>query len=69
MTQGASLCAFTLMTETFSKKYREFAGVGAQLFWASGVVLLAGLGYLLPNWRHLQLVITLSVLVSVLYLW
>ncbi|OQV15161.1 Solute carrier family 22 member 3 [Hypsibius exemplaris] len=65
--QGASLCAFTLMVETFPKQYREFAGVGAQLFWAGGVILLGGFGYVLPNWRHLQLLISLSVVVSLAY--
>ena len=45
--------------ETFSGKYRELAGVSAQLAWVTGVTSLAGVAYALPNWRNLQLLITL----------
>ncbi|GAU99528.1 hypothetical protein RvY_10520 [Ramazzottius varieornatus] len=57
--QGADLTAFTLLMETFSGRYREFAGVSAQLMWVSGVISLAGIAYGLPNWRNLQLFITI----------
>ncbi|OQV15987.1 hypothetical protein BV898_09908 [Hypsibius exemplaris] len=57
------------MVETFQKQHLEFAGVGAQLYWAGGVILLGGFENVLPNWRHLQLLISLSVIASVAYVW
>ncbi len=35
--------------------YRVFAGIAIEYYWATGYILLAGLGYLIRDWVPLQL--------------
>ena len=34
---------------------RVFTGIVIELFWCGGELLLAGIAYFLPNWRHMQI--------------
>ncbi|XP_035675458.1 organic cation transporter protein-like [Branchiostoma floridae] len=67
--QGVDLVSYVMATEMFSPARRSFAGVLTTLFWASGIMSLALLAYLLPNWRHLQLLISLFNIIALPYWW
>ena len=65
-----ALCAYVLMTETFDSGHRELPTILMQMFWALGIMSLALLGYLIPDWKHLQLAVALPVnVLSVAYIW
>lgn len=64
-----SLCAYVLIVETFDKNTRELPALSLQFFWAGGVMLLALMAYLLPNWRHLELAVSLPQLLTISYFW
>ena len=50
---GIMVVNFVLPMEFVGPKWRTFCGcIG---FWACGLMSLALLGYLIPNWRHLTL--------------
>ncbi|CAH1265416.1 SLC22A4 [Branchiostoma lanceolatum] len=67
--QGVDIVSYVMATEMFSPARRSFAGVLTTLFWASGIMSLALLAYLLPNWRHLQLLISLFNVIALPYWW
>ncbi|GFR90915.1 solute carrier family 22 member 4 [Elysia marginata] len=57
------------MTETFDAEHRELPTFAMQSFWAVGVMSMALLGYLIPEWQDLELAITLPVnILSVIYI-
>ncbi|XP_076443334.1 organic cation transporter protein-like [Babylonia areolata] len=64
-----ALCAYVLIVETFDKSTREWPALSLQFFWAGGIMLLSLLAYLLPDWRHLELVVSLPQLLTVTYYW
>lgn len=66
---GQCWAAETMMMEIFDSKRRAFAGIGLEAPWVIDYVLLAGLAYLLRNWRHLQLVISLLLLPALTAIW
>jgi len=45
--------------ELFATKHRTFAGTLIGVFWAIATCFLALLAYLIQNWVHLQLTISL----------
>ena len=55
--------------ELFAAKYRTFAGTFMDNIWAIVMCLYALLAYLVPNWVHLQLVISLLGLLSIPLYW
>jgi len=55
--------------ELFAAKYRTFAGTFSVNIWAIGICFYALLAYLVPNWVHLQLVISLLGLLSIPLYW
>jgi OCT family organic cation transporter-like MFS transporter 4/5 len=55
--------------ELFPAKYRTIAGTAIEDFWAVGMCLLALFGYLVRNWRYLQLLITLPALLTISLYW
>ncbi|KAL8577451.1 hypothetical protein ACOMHN_048086 [Nucella lapillus] len=64
-----ALCAYVLVVETFDKNTREWPALSLQFFWAGGVMLLSLFAYLLPNWRHLELLVSLPQLLTISYYW
>ena len=67
--QGLQTSSYVMAIELFMPKHRPMAGAILECFWGAAVMGLAGLAYLLPNWRHLQLAISLPSIVAVSYLW
>ncbi|XP_033634576.1 organic cation transporter protein-like isoform X1 [Asterias rubens] len=67
--QGVDITSYVMVTEMFSPSRRAFAGILLTLFWASGIMSLSGLAYLLRDWRHLQLAITLPSLLTIPLWW
>lgn len=57
--KGTGLCCFVLVTELVAPSKRVFVGNFMWLFFAAGYTVLAGSAKLIPNWRILQLVLTL----------
>lgn len=48
---------------------RLVAGMVVFIFFSGGYVLIAVLAKLLPNWRHLQLALTLPGILFIFYWW
>ncbi|XP_074656255.1 organic cation transporter protein-like [Tubulanus polymorphus] len=67
--QGTSLATMTLNTELFASRYRSFAPIYQHLFWSTGIMILALLGYLITNWRHLLIAISLYGFLSIVTIW
>ena len=67
--QGILLPSYVMACELFAAKYRTFAGTFILNFWAVAMCLLALLGYLLNNWIHLQLTISLLGLLTIPLYW
>ncbi|XP_022108730.1 organic cation transporter protein-like isoform X2 [Acanthaster planci] len=67
--QGVDITSYVMVTEMFSPSRRAFAGILLTLFWASGIMSLSGIAYLLRDWRHLQLAITLPSLLTIPLWW
>lgn len=61
--------AFVLGTEWTGPKHRMLAGVITDYFFGFGYILLAGVAYLIRDWRKLQLAISAPGLVFVFYIW
>ena len=55
--------------ELFVARQRPLVGAIIETFFGISVMMIAGLAYLLPNWRHLQMAISLPGLISLLYIW
>lgn len=56
-------------TELVGPSYRMFAGFVIHAFYAIGYMTLAGLSYGIGNWRYIELVITVPVVLFVPYIW
>jgi len=67
--QGMLVPSFVMACELFAAKYRTFAGTIIVNFWAVAMCVYAPLAYLLQNWVHLQLVISLFGLLSIPLYW
>ncbi|XP_060564193.1 organic cation transporter protein-like [Ruditapes philippinarum] len=65
--QGLQTSTYTLAMELFLPQYRSYAGAILECFWGLSVMTVPFLAYLIPNWRHLQLVISLPSVVAVFY--
>ncbi|XP_038044781.1 organic cation transporter protein-like [Patiria miniata] len=59
---GSTLVSYVRLVEMFTPKSRTIGNMMSQNFWALGVVMVAPIAYLLPNWRHFQLAISLGCL-------
>jgi len=55
--------------ELFAAKYRTFTGTIIANFWAVAMCILALLAYLVQNWVHLQLIISLFGLLTLPLYW
>ena len=45
--------------ELVGVRWRKDVGVARDLFWVASFLVVAGLAYLIPHWRHLQLALGL----------
>ncbi|XP_012259249.2 organic cation transporter protein-like [Athalia rosae] len=68
-TSGVFLVAYVIALEMVGPKKRLVAGMGCQLFFSSGYILVAGLAYYFTNWRTLQIVFTIPSVVFLAYWW
>jgi len=55
--------------ELFAAKYRTFAGTMIENFWAVTTCFYALLAYLVQDWVHLQLIISLLGLLTIPLYW
>ncbi|KAK3754490.1 hypothetical protein QZH41_019886, partial [Actinostola sp. cb2023] len=55
---GYSVCAFTLVMEYVGTRYRSAVGFGIFYSWTLGLFIISLLGYLIPNWRTLTMIIS-----------
>ena len=67
--QAIALTGFVYMVELFPATHRSLPGIGLQLFWASGVMSLALLGFLFKNWRYLEVVMSAPCLLAIPMFW
>ncbi|XP_030833206.1 organic cation transporter protein [Strongylocentrotus purpuratus] len=63
--QGIDLTSYVMVTEMFTPSKRGPAGILLTVFWASGIMSLPGLAYLLKDWVYLQLAISLPNILTV----
>lgn len=66
---GLFLVVFTLGTELVGPSYRLLAGFLVQSFYSIGYMALAGLAYVIRDWRYIELAITLPVVLFIPYIW
>ncbi|XP_053376201.1 organic cation transporter protein-like [Mercenaria mercenaria] len=66
--QGLQTSTYTLAMELFLPQHRSYAGAILECFWGLTVMTVPLLAYLIPNWRHLQLVVSLPSLLAVFYI-
>ena len=69
MVKGTGLVGIVMACELFPAIHRTFAGTALELFWAAAWMFLALLGFLIRDWRHLQLAITLPGVITVALIW
>jgi len=67
--KGAGLVGIVMACELFPAVYRTFAGTALELFWAAAWMFLALMAYLIRDWRHLQLAVTLPGVLTLALIW
>ncbi|KAK1137916.1 hypothetical protein K0M31_002410 [Melipona bicolor] len=67
--QGLQNSTYILSLELFPAKARTFIALVMQIAWAIGLILLAALSYIIPDWRILQLAVSVPTAITVLYIW
>ena len=67
--KGTGLVGIVMACELFPAIHRTFAGTALELFWAAAWMFLALLAFLIRDWRHLQLAITLPGVITVALIW
>ncbi|KAM7137034.1 solute carrier family 22 member 2 [Molossus nigricans] len=63
------LIGYILMTEFVGLSYRRTVGILYQVAFTVGLIVLAGVAFVLPHWRWLQLAVTLPNFCFLLYHW
>ncbi|XP_072550580.1 organic cation transporter protein [Salminus brasiliensis] len=66
---GVIMNAFVLGTEWTGPKHRMLAGIITDYFFGVGYILLAGVAYLIRDWRKLQLAISAPGFIFIFYIW
>ncbi|XP_062400089.1 solute carrier family 22 member 6-A [Sardina pilchardus] len=66
---GVIINAFVLGTEWTCTERRMLAGIFTDYFFGVGYMLLAGMAYLLRDWRQLQLAISAPGFLFIFYIW
>ncbi|KYQ49143.1 Solute carrier family 22 member 3 [Trachymyrmex zeteki] len=67
--QGLQNSTYILSLELFPARSRTLVALIMQIFWSIGLVLLAILSYVIPDWRILQLAVSVPTAITVLYIW
>ncbi|CAK9806899.1 Organic anion transporter 3 [Anthophora quadrimaculata] len=67
--QGLQNSTYILSLELLPVKARTFVALVMQIGWAIGLMLLAALSYVIPDWRILQLAVSVPTAATVLYIW
>lgn len=67
--QGLQTTTYVLVMEIFLPQYRGTAGAVLECFWGVTVIIMAGIAYLLQNWRYIQIAISVPSLLAVFYIW
>lgn len=62
-------CLYCTVTEVASEKHRRWMGIAYNTGYATGIVIVPGIAYLLHEWRHIQLAISLPALLLLIHLW
>jgi hypothetical protein len=66
---GYISCAFVLVTEYVGSRHRSAVGFGIWFAWIAGMLSLALLGYLIPNWRTLSIITSAPGILFFLFWW
>ncbi|XP_013411773.1 organic cation transporter protein isoform X2 [Lingula anatina] len=69
LNRGIAVISYVMMTEVFPPSHRTLPGIVQQVFWAAGLMGLAFIAWLVKDWRHLSLVISLPTVLMVSYYW
>ncbi|KAM9233297.1 solute carrier family 22 member 2 [Dugong dugon] len=69
VSKGGWLISYILITEFVGLSYRRTVGICYQVSFTIGLLVLAGVAYLLPHWRWLQFTVTLPNFCFLLYYW
>lgn len=69
VSKGSWITGYTLITEFVGPGYRRTVGVLYQTAFTVGLVLLSGLAYVIPQWRWLQMTVSLPTFLFILYYW
>ncbi|XP_036437966.1 solute carrier family 22 member 2 [Colossoma macropomum] len=67
--KGGWMVAYVLITELVGVEYRRVVGVLFQMFFSFGLIVLALIAYLIPNWRWLQVAFTVPYIIFLSYYW
>ncbi|XP_014472019.1 PREDICTED: solute carrier family 22 member 6-A-like [Dinoponera quadriceps] len=67
--QGLQNSTYILSLELFPARSRTLVALIMQISWSIGLVLLATLSYVIPDWRILQLAVSVPTAITVLYIW
>ncbi|CAL1683212.1 unnamed protein product [Lasius platythorax] len=67
--QGLQNSTYILSLELFPTQFRTLVALIMQISWSIGLVLLAMLSYVIPDWRILQLAVSVPTAITVLYIW
>lgn len=69
VSKGSWVSGYTLITEFVGSGYRRTTAIMYQVAFTVGLVALAGVAYALPDWRWLQLAVSLPTVFFLLYYW
>ncbi|XP_075409983.1 solute carrier family 22 member 1-like isoform X2 [Tenrec ecaudatus] len=69
VSKGSWTAGYILITEFVGPDYRKMVAILYQMIFAVGLVLLVGIAYALPNWRWLQLAVSLPTFLFAFYYW
>lgn len=67
--QGIILTGFVMACELFAAKYRTFAGIIIEVFWATAWCMMPVMAYIIRDWRYFQLAISLFGLLTIPLFW
>lgn len=67
--QGAYLAIFVLLCESVPPSLRAFVGTCDEIMWSIGIMTLPIIAYFVKDWRLLQIVISLPLVIVFTYFW